>query len=156
MSTAMPGYVLSRHVPPMSEARSSTRKSSIPARRSAIAMPIPPIPAPITAISWSGSATQRLPELSARVDPELAVRAAQVRLHGLLGHEQGLGDLGVRHAVGGHGCNSALAGGERVGSRHPRPPRPPARRPQLLAGAFRERPGPARVGEVERTAQLIA
>src|SRR5437588_821019 len=50
MSHWQPGYVLSRHVPPTSSARSSSTKSSIPFCFSRIAMPRPEKPVPMIAI----------------------------------------------------------------------------------------------------------
>jgi len=45
---------------------------------------------------------ERLGDLGARSDLELSKHASQVVLDRLFGHEQRLGDLAVRHALGGH------------------------------------------------------
>ena len=49
MSHWQPGYVLSRQVPPISEARSITTKSSMPSCLRRIAIPRPENPAPMMA-----------------------------------------------------------------------------------------------------------
>src|SRR6266542_6044555 len=53
MSTPIPGYVLSRQLPPTSPARSTIAKSVIPARFSRTPAAMPPGPAPMTTTSWS-------------------------------------------------------------------------------------------------------
>jgi hypothetical protein len=52
----------------------------------------------------------------ARAHVELAVGASQVHLDRLDGHEQGLGDLLVRHLLGGEPGDASPAGGERLGA----------------------------------------
>src|SRR4051794_4701935 len=61
-----------------------------------------------------GCVSERVRELSARADVELRVRAAEVRLDGLGGHEQRLRDLAVGQSIGCHAGGAVLARGERV------------------------------------------
>ena len=52
MSQAIPGYVLSRHVPPTRSARSRMTMSSTPDSASLIAAPRPLNPAPTISVEW--------------------------------------------------------------------------------------------------------
>src|ERR687896_2005806 len=72
-------------------------------------------------------------ELGARADAELAVCVTEVRLDGLLGDEQSLGDLRVGQALGGHRRDAPLAGRQRLGAQQARTARAPPRRAQFLA-----------------------
>src|SRR4051794_41264475 len=58
-------------------------------------------------------------QVAAPPDAELAVAAAEVRLDGLQGHPELLGDLAVRTPVGGQAGHALLARGERVAARDP-------------------------------------
>src|ERR1700754_4632485 len=64
-----------------------------------------------TASSYGG---QRLGQLAARADAELAVGVAEVDLDRLRGDEQLLGDVAVGAAVGGEAGDAPLAGGQRL------------------------------------------
>src|SRR6185312_12363528 len=71
----MPGYVLTRHVPPTSSAASSSRKSSTPCLRSRMAVAMPPNPAPTMTTSASTAAKGDRPlaerqVLAAELDPQ--------------------------------------------------------------------------------------
>lgn len=64
---------------------------------------------------------QRRRELRPGPNPELAVGPGEVGFDGLLGDEQGLGDLGVGETVRGHLGDPALARGKAL--RGVRPPK---------------------------------
>src|SRR6185437_3750821 len=51
-------------------------------------------------------------ELRARADPELPKDAAEVSLDRVLGDEERLRDLAVRHSFSGQTCDAQLGGGE--------------------------------------------
>jgi hypothetical protein len=80
------------------------------------------------------TAGERLGQLGAGADLQLAVDAAEVDLHGLDRDEQGLGEFLVAHALGRHAGDPALAGGQRVHPSQDQPAGPGARRRQLLLG----------------------
>src|ERR1039458_10132595 len=61
-------------------------------------------------------AGERVGELAAAGDLELAIDAAEMGLGGLGGDKQRLGDLPIRQALGGKPSDSQLAGGQRVRS----------------------------------------
>src|SRR6185312_7869145 len=67
-------------------------------------------------IALSTRAHEYIWQLSPRRDIELAERPSEMRLDGLFGDEQRLGDLAVRTARSGEFCNTQLARRERVGS----------------------------------------
>src|SRR5206468_4157346 len=76
-------------------------------------------------------------QLEPRADAELLVSAAEVALDGLLGHEEGLGDLSVRSPLG------------RLPPDAPRPARGPRRLPGAAPGdPLRRPPAPPRVATV--------
>src|SRR3954452_7866100 len=60
MSTPMPGYVFQCHAPPTPSPSSMRRKSSIPARVSATAAPMPENPAPTMATSTMSATSSRV------------------------------------------------------------------------------------------------
>ena len=99
-------------------------------------------------------------QLRSPLDPKLGVRMGKVRLNGLGGDEQGLGDLPIGKSVGGHADRAQLGGSECIGTTQRLPPRPRARYHQLLARPLGkgERPAPVRDVESpgERRASLRA
>src|SRR4029079_19390914 len=95
---------------------------------------------------WPHTSLQSICELRTGLDVQLAVGVAQVRLDGPAGHEQRLGYLGVRHAVGGELADAQLRGGQRLDARERRPPGARSGCAQLRLGALLERGGQGPVG----------
>ena len=79
-----------------------------------------------------------------------------MRLDGLLGDEERLGDLGIREPVGRHAGDSSLARGQGVNAGAPRTARPAPCGAELLPSASGQRPGSAGVGQIEGRAQRLA
>ena len=73
------------------------------ARSAPLASGETPMPTPIfgEVRVWGQARRQNLRQLAPRGDPELSVRVAEVDLHGLRRHKQGLGDVAVGLPVGG-------------------------------------------------------
>ena len=95
-------------------------------------------------------------QLEARTDPELLIRAAEVVLDGLLGHEQRLRDLSVAAPVRGLAADPPLRRGQgtatgQFGSRAS--PRPCV---QLRSRTFSERDGTTLVGQLDRPTLGVA
>src|SRR5688572_25598397 len=82
-------------------------------------------------LEFSGREQRR--ELPARVDPELAVRVAEMHLDGLDGHEERLGDLRIARSAGRELHDPPLARRQRVKARRFGAADPGSRNPQLLA-----------------------
>ena len=91
-----------------------------------------------------------------RGDVELAERAPQVRLDGLLGDEQRLGDLAVRASRGGELHDAQLAWGERVRAGAIGCPRPDADRGELGPRSALQGSGAAPRCQRERLEQGLA
>ncbi len=99
---------------------------------------------------------ERLGQLAARGDLELAVGAPEVRLDRLRRDEQRLGDLTIAESLRRHRRDPPLARGERVAPPGACPARPGARGDEPLARHVLERVGAAAVGEVERLGERLA
>src|SRR5450755_4330166 len=99
---------------------------------------------------------ERAWEVLARVDPELAVDAAELILDGLRGYEQRLCDVAVRRSVGSHLRHAHLTRGQRVASADHLPPWPGAGGSQLLVGARGEPFGAAPARDIKADAQRVA
>jgi len=78
-----------------------------------------------------------------------------VALDGADGHEQRLGDLPVRQAVGGELRDATLARGQRVTAAAGGAPRPRPAGDELVARGGRQAQRAAAIGEVERLAQRL-
>src|SRR5262245_1433673 len=94
-------------------------------------------------------------ELAARRDAELLVGVLEVPLDRLHGHEQGFGDLSVRHSLGRQPGDLALARGQRLEALHGRPAWPGAGRGGLAHGASRQLSRAKALGEVEPAPQRV-
>ena len=97
---------------------------------------------------------ERVGELAAAGDLELAIDMAEVPLGGLGGDEQRLRDLAIGQALGGEPCDAQLAGGQRVAAGDRVTPRLRARRDQLRARLVGDPPRTATVGEIQRALEL--
>ena len=104
----------------------------------------------------SPSRRERRRQLLARADVELGVRPPEVRLDRLAGHEQRLGDLGVRQPAGGEVGDPPLARGQRVDAAQLQPARARAGRQQVVARLLGEHGRAAALRQVERLAQRLA
>src|SRR4051794_28140865 len=99
---------------------------------------------------------ERAHELHARADVELPIDARQMRLDGLLGHEQRLGDLAIRHAVGRHARDPQLVRRELVALLRAGMARLLARRGELLLRPPGEHRRAGTQGELLALAQRLA
>src|SRR5919202_798845 len=98
---------------------------------------------------------ERVAELGARADPELAVDVAQVDLDGLRRHEQRLRDVLVRHVLGSHLGDAALARRQRLGAGEDELARPRAGRGELGLRVVDERLRAGADGEIEPLAEEL-
>jgi hypothetical protein len=94
--------------------------------------------------------------LRAAGDPELAIHAAEVRLGGLGGDEQRLGDLAIGEAIGGEPGDTQLAGGQRVAAGDRVAPWLGAGGDQLGTRPVCDARRAAAMGEIERAFELGA
>jgi len=99
---------------------------------------------------------ERVRELVAAGDLELAVDAVQMRLGGLGRDEQRLRDLAIGEALGGETCDPQLAGGQRVAAGDRVASWLGAGGDQLRARLVGDSPCTAVVGEIERSLELSA
>ena len=113
-------------------------------------------PAPSRSLVSARVPAKCLLELVATGDVELAVDPAQVRLGGIGGDEQRLGDLAVGEAFGGEPRDAQFAGGERVAASDRVPPWLGTGGDQLGARMVRDPPRPQAVGEIKCPLELGA
>jgi len=99
---------------------------------------------------------ERLGQLGARGDVQLAVGVAEVGLHRPGGDEQRLGDLAVGQPVGGEATDAPLRRCERLRSGQWDASRPRPERAQLLRGPVGECPRAAVKRTIERAVERRA
>jgi hypothetical protein len=99
---------------------------------------------------------ERLAQLAARRDPELAVGVAQVVLDGSDGDDERCRDLAVLMAGGRHFGDAALAGSQRSRTADQRTPRSRASRAQLGERLALESGLAATVSEIDREPQTLS
>ena len=102
------------------------------------------------------SAPRALGQLRPRGDLELAVDAREVDLDRLRRDEERLGDVLVRHVLGGHLGDAALARGQRLEPAQHQPARAGAGRRELGLRPLLEAGGAELVRELEALAEVLA
>src|SRR5262249_1621251 len=100
--------------------------------------------------------SERLRQLYARADPQLAVHAREVDLDRLRGDEESLGNLAVGWAFRRQCSNTPLARGERLDPPKCEAPGPCPRGEQLGLGARGKRSRAADRRQLDRTPKLLA
>src|SRR5262245_9633542 len=95
-------------------------------------------------------------ELETRPYAELAVGARQVQLHGLLGDEERLGDLAVRHVLSGEVAYAPLGGRQGLHAAQLEARGAAAAGAEVAAYALRQRGRAAALRELQRESHVLA